>query len=413
MRCGTMKYLITKKQYQIISEALGVPDSILDAAEEFYDIFSEKINTITTKKDKYSFRGDVDITLGGKTKIMIDKYSLDIEIVEIEDFDDTAKISSMGMMKSFRFDREIFMKRVLPSNNAEFSMKFVVNPNWEPRELYNEFVQSKDDNISALAHELKHKYDNQVKEIGLLGVEAEYAGIKRVPNFNIPIIDNKFKYYLYFTDVAENLVRATEIASQIKSKDIPQSEFIDFLKKNETFRTLVEIRNFTFEDFISGIKQNMDVVDEIMVYIKKDPNNMSEIEKITDLLKLLYINIGSSKMEMFNDYIKEPMDDLFGLFSLFGGQISKKEKNVNEIREKFYKHVSKYENRPLDFFKDEFKKFHIVANQMIRKLSKLYAMTHNKTTNESILNWELHLKTMDKKYGKKKIVTEINYKKKL
>ena len=35
------------KQYNLISEALGVPDNILDAAEEFYNIFGPELKAVT------------------------------------------------------------------------------------------------------------------------------------------------------------------------------------------------------------------------------------------------------------------------------------------------------------------------------------------------------------------------------
>ena len=41
---------------------------------------------------------------------------------------------------------------------------------------------------------------------------------------------------------------------------------------------------------------------------------------------------------------------------------------------------------------------------MIKKIGKLYDMAADKEqTNESIINWDLHQKMMEKKYGKKKI----------
>ncbi len=94
-----------------------------------------------------------------------------------------------------------------------------------------------------------------------------------------------------------------------------------------------------------------------------------------------------------------PMGGLFELFNLFGGSTPKNEENVEEIIKKFYKYITRYKKRPLDFFKDEIGRFHFVADKTIKKLSKLYALTHKPQTNESIINWELHMKLMEKKYG--------------
>ena len=81
-----------------------------------------------------------------------------------------------------------------------------------------------------------------------------------------------------------------------------------------------------------------------------------------------------------------------------------------QAHKNFFNHVSKFVGRPTDFIKFEVNRFRDVADKTIRKLSKLYAITHKNQTNESIINWDLHMKLMDKKYGKRKIDTKIiNY----
>jgi hypothetical protein len=67
-----MKIIVTKEQHNIIKEALGVPDSILDAAEELYDVFADNLKSITDKESSYEFRDDIDVVLGDKKKITMD-----------------------------------------------------------------------------------------------------------------------------------------------------------------------------------------------------------------------------------------------------------------------------------------------------------------------------------------------------
>ena len=81
-----MKIIVTKEQHKIIKEALGVPDSILDAAEELYDMFADNLKSITDKESSYEFRDDIDVVLGDKKKITIDEYTLEVEIEEVDDF---------------------------------------------------------------------------------------------------------------------------------------------------------------------------------------------------------------------------------------------------------------------------------------------------------------------------------------
>lgn len=398
-----MKYIISKEQYNLISEALGVPDSILGAAEELYDIFLKDLSSITKKSNKYQFAGKIDVILGDKKKVVLNGYELDVEVTNIDEFEGPPQIGTMGMSQNIVFDKKIMMKKIDESNVAEFSISFIAGDEWEPHQLYEYFSKDRDFQVSVLAHELKHKYDKQANLIGLIGPDAEYHALRSVPKFGIDVIDNKFMYYLYYTQLAEDLVRTTEVASRIKSKNISQSEFIDFLRKNETFQTLVEIKNFTLEKFINGIMKEMTKVDEIIRMFGDDPNVMDTTDKVREILNLVQINLINQKIDTFNEFVGSPTTNIMNMFRMFGGNVPKEYEEVEKVKENFYNYVTKFEGRPLDFFKQEFNRFNTVSNKTIRKLSKLYAMTHKKPTNESIINWNLHMKLMEKKYGKKKI----------
>ena len=82
-------------------------------------------------------------------------------------------------------------------------------------------------------------------------------------------------------------------------------------------------------------------------------------------------------------------------------------KKTNEIRQKFFNYAIKYQKNPTKFFEDEFENFNFVANKMLKKISKLYAMAKDdEQVSESIINWELHQQIIEKKYGKRKIETK-------
>lgn len=384
-----MNYIISNQQYKLITEALGVPESILDAAEDFYDIFLDKIKSIKTKKNQYDFQGYVDITLGDKDKIYIRQYDLLIEVNQIDEFKDSPKIYSMGMNQSFTFDRNIMMKKTSYSTEAEFIISFAVGTKWKPQELYEEFLKNREDNISSLAHELKHKYDKQIKKIDLIGKEAEYAGVQKSPRFQIDVIDRQFLHYLYYTDIAESLVRPTEVASRLRSRNISQEEFREFLSNDRTFKDLIKIKNFTFNDLREGILKEMDRVDQLIRFMNQNPETMTDDEKVEKILTLVYINLTNTKFNQFDQMITNPMEGLFGLFSAFGSLLTPEQIKVDKLREKFYNYLLRYKNNPIEYFKAEIEKFHYVANQMIKKLGKLYAMTSKKVF-ESIIDWDLN-----------------------
>jgi hypothetical protein len=414
-----MKIIITENQLKFINEALGVPENILDAAEVLFDIVSNNIKSINRKENEYEFSGELDFELGGKKKIVIDSYELHVEVEELDGYDGEVMITSMGMGQSFKFDREVMMKRIEPSSTAEVSITYGVSGEWEPHELYDTLMKERVLHLSSIAHELKHKYDKQAKELDLIGRDAEYAATQRRSTFGIPVIDHKFFRYMYYTSIAENLVRTTEIASKLKSKNITKSQFKEFLEGNRVYKELLEIKNFTFDNLIEGMREQMNRVDALLDHIGEDPESMSENEKIDMVLHLVYVNMVNMRMGTFMEMISDKGDSVRDFLMQLTGQVPSflkdedEEKKMDKLRDKFFNYVTKFKDNPTQFFKDECEKFNYVSTKMLKKISKLYALAKDDDeVNESIINWELHQQLLEKKYGKRKIETEIKFKKK-
>ena len=413
-----MKIIITESQLKFINEALGVPDSILTAAEEMFDIVVNDVKSIDEKEDTYAFSGDLDFELGDKKKIVIDGYELTVNVEELDGYDGNVLIMSMGMGQSFNFDREVMMKRIEPSTTAEIEITFGVSENWEPHELYDTIMKERVKYLSSIAHELKHKYDKQAKELDLVGRDAEYTATQRMSTFGIPVIDHKFFRYMYYISIAENLVRTTEVASELKSKNITKSQFKEFLENNNVYKEFIEIKNFTFNSLIEGMKEQMNRVDALLEYIGADPENMSENEKIDEVLNLVYVNLVNLRMGIFNDMISDKADEIRNFLKLMSKNVPSfmedddKEK-MDNLRSKFLNYLIKFQNDPTGFFEAECEKFNYISTKMLKKISKLYAMAKDdeQPVSESIINWELHQKLMEKKYGKRKIETEFKFKK--
>ncbi len=411
-----MQIIISESQLNYINEALGVPDYILDAAEMLYDVVERDIKSINKIENEYNFDGKIDFVLGNKKKIKIDSYELKVNIEEIEDEEGVLDIISMGMGGSFGFNRNVYMKENEPSSTLELTITFAVGETWEPEGLIKKMEEEKDEQVASLAHEIKHKYDKQSKKFGLIGADAEYQATQRRGTFGIPVIDRVFFRYLYYISGIENLVRPTEVASLMRSKGITKSNFMEFLKNNRVFTELVEIKNFTFNDFISKLKEQGVRMDALIDHVGEDPSNMSIDEKINRVLEVTYIDLVNNKMEMFVRMTEHAMDD----FLKFGAQLGILPPNAEErleelqktnmIRQKFMNYVMKYEKNPTKFFEDEFEKFNYVSNKMLKKIGKLYDMAKDDVpVSESIINWELHQKVREQKYGKRNIQTKYNF----
>ena len=408
-----MKIIITESQLNLINEALGVPNNILDAADMLYDIVERDIKSIRDIQDEYNFDGELEFELGDKKKIKIDSYTLTVKIEEIEDEEGVLDIVSMGMGGAFGFNRDVYMKENEPSTILGLTITFAVGENWKPEGLIEKMEEDKDEHVASLAHEIKHKYDKQSKQFGLIGQDAEYQATQRRGIFGIPVIDRVFFRYLYYISGIENLVRPTEVAYKLKRKNITKSQFKEFLENNVVYKELVEIKNFTFEDFINQLKESEDRLDALIEHIGDDPSDMTIDEKIKIVLEVSYIDLVNNRMQMFMTMTEHGMDDVIKFGTQLGILPPELEGNLegiqktDAIRQKFLKYVMKYEKNPTKFFEDEIENFQYVANKMLKKISKLYGMAKDdEQVSESIINWELHQQIMEKKYGKRKIETK-------
>ncbi len=411
-----MKIIITENQLKFINEALGVPDNILDAAEMLYDIVERDIKSIDSVEEEYEFDGEIQLELGDKHKVMIDSYELKVKIEEIEDQEGVLDIISMGMAGGFGFNRDVYMKETEPSTTLELTITFAVGENWEPEGLIQKMEEDRVEHIASLAHEIKHKYDKQSKKFGLIGPDALYQATQRRGNFGIPVLDRVFFRYMYYIHGIENLVRPVEVASLMKSKNITKSQFREFIENSRVYRELVEIKNFTFEDFINQLKENEDRLDALIAHIDEDPSEMTLDEKINRVLEVAYIDLVNNRMEMFVKMTEHGMDDMLKFAAPLGmlpphfnDKIKQLEK-TDEIRQKFLSYVMKYQKNPTKFFEDEIENFQYIANKMIKKISKVYALAKDdEPVSESIINWELHQKVREQKYGTPKIHTKYNF----
>jgi len=409
-----MKIIITENQLKLIKEAVGVPEGILKAGEELYDIVLDVLKSINENEIEYEFEiHDKELQI---SDITIDNITIFVEIHENEDYDGKPIIASMGVSNEFTFDDAILMQISSVNKELRLHINFVTGEMWEPEEILETFQEDEVHTVSVMAHELKHKYDRTKKTKGFVGDIADYqAYASGRLNFGVPIL-NKFMRYSYFIQMAENLVRPTEISSRMLKKGITKEQFYDFITNDITYKELQEIRNFSFDYLIENLYNEMDTIDRLLEHAGME-TNIDDETKIKMVLSLVYINLVNAKVDTFDNYFysqQERIDNMFGglMAQLFGGG-KKINPDKERVREKFINHVSKYQNREMDFFKDECERFNYVATKLMKKISKIYSLIpdEKEQTNESILNWDLHQKLMEKKYGKRPIQTSYNFKK--
>jgi len=409
-----MKIILTENQYKILNEALGVPEGILDAASDLYEIVMYFIKGIYDKREEYVFNRSVDLTIAD---YHINSLDLHVMVEHIPEYEGKPEIAGMGMGQNFTYNKKVQLKVQILDKEIELHITFIVGDEWETEDLYERFIRDRVETESTLAHELKHKYDKQKKQTDLMGRDAEYQTYSKGNlRFGIPEIDQKFMRYNYFMQAAESLVRPTELSSRMRQMKITKSQFLNFLKEDKAFKEIMDIRDYSFEKLVDGLKEQMDRVDALLDHLGQYDENMSENRKIEIVLHLLYLNLVNNTIEYFDKMTSTPFDAIKSLFNqTFGGGmlgVDEDEENLNKVRQKFINYLTKYEKNPIMFFKDRCEQLSYDANKIIKRLGKLYAMAEDdQPMNESILNWELHQKLMEKKYGRRKIETEFKFKK--
>jgi len=375
-----MKIIISEKQYGQLKEVLGVPDNILEVSEKFYEIFLGHLKSIKDKSDDYNFRGDLSesIVLGGKKLINIDDYELEVKVVEVDTFSERPQIASMGIRHSFLFDTKTMMRKVDESRTAEFSMTFIAPPDWRPEELAQEFIRNREEYVSSLSHEIKHKYDKQVKKIGLLGDDSDYTAIQKLRGSGVDTLDRTFLFYMYFMHGVESLVRPTEIASRMRTRNTTKSQFKDFLMDTQVYKNLVDIRDFSFEKFVNILKDDMSEIEEVINSVNIDYSDMSDKEKIINFLEIIFFSLGNIRIKDFKNFMEGPMGGVLSFLQYIkGGNDTDIEKKKEQVFNKYKNTVVKYQNNPVEYFKYEIERMSREANDVLKKLGKLYALAKN------------------------------------
>jgi hypothetical protein len=364
---------------EVLLEALGVPEGILDSAESMYKQLLKYI----------SDEGDIDaddenyyIRLDGPFKIneyKIKSINLRLTFI-ITDSVDTITLASMGFSSKVKLDNTTLT--LIDNNdrkNLEMSINIATPHTITFSEVYEFINNKKKETISSFAHELKHSYDSIKRPSESIKDRSQYAAYTSI-GFGIEPIDS-FIFSLYYTTVIESLVRPTEVMSLLKQNKVKRKNFIDFLLNNETYKTLKKINDFSLDKLLMELSQEMPAINKVLKRFKELGKYKTDEEKIDRILYLTYINLSNEMGGSFQSALaSNPFEGFFGYA----------DQRKNLMFNDFVKEITKFNDNPRGFFEYQEKRFKFVSSEMMKKLSKLYAMLPE--DKKSIKNWDLHQK---------------------
>ena len=374
----------------VINEAVGVPDNITNVAQTLYNKLIEKFDRLISSGYDLNDLENETLTIG------IDDKVGDIEIDSVDiifKFITNEKLSPIAyqnkvLARLSSDDLSMVYKEF--ENEVELQLIFEISPETTITDLKDYFISEKNDVVSTFSHELKHTYDHTKRTKSNLKRKAEYQVFSE-RGFGIRPVDRVIKS-LYYTTAIENLVRPSEIYSRMESSRINKEQFYDFFMNDSTIKHLIEIRDYNFDLFIGDMRKYIDDCEGFLRKVGEYDESMSEDEVISRVLELVYINLINWKTDVLQEYLQigstqDMIDEL-----LFGKDRVKEKVN---FLSGYQKSLSKYEDDPIEFYKNEIDHSSSVASKMVKKLSKLFSLD-KESKEDSIIDFEKYQKLYKK-----------------
>ena len=383
---------ISKDIKNLLSEALGVPDNLVNLASTLYSALVDRIPNNGTFDN---LQNEV-FEFGGKFNIADYKFKGVKFILELHENDDI-DILGLSTRNLSRVTKKFKIKTKVNHGVLDISMVFAVPKNVKGKDLKKFLIDSKVEIVGSISHELKHYYDNFVKPKGPMRDRAKYESLTRNKFASITPL-NLFLHHSYFVHRIENLVRASEFAGALEAGEVTKEGFLEFLRNHSVYQKLKEIQNFTYEGLRQSLLEDMPEIKDVFTHNGIDYDGLTDDEIVDRTLEVFLNNLQQWEAETVERRLTDsPMESLLG----FRG----------DKRKFFIKYLNSMKPHGENFkqyFENEEKKFKFVTTNMIKKIAKLYDMAKD-VKNESIINWELWHKL---KGTNSKIVTESKYFKK-
>jgi len=368
-----MKILITEEQYERLSgemeEALGVPEGILEAGEEIYDLILQELNEFNGDIDdlnKDGFEIDKEFTVGGHT---FNKIRVKFDIEEHPQAKN-ADMAGMSSENESELDDTLVLRSVRDPQIVIIGFKFFIEPGKEIDVIKNYLKRHRNEDIPSLSHEIKHAFRDVKQKGDKLSSRASYMSNQFLrDSFGfIPEI-REFAYNSYFIHAVENVVRPTEMASEMRMNNVSRKEFLKFFLNTEIVKRLKEIQNFSYDELKEKLlsEENIKNIKELFDAIDDDYEGKTDEEILGRFLRLYLVNITNKKNEIVNRLLTSNVfEQMFGF-----------EGDKDKFFRKYVAQTTKFKDNYDAYFRNEEQYFHRVATMMIKKLAKLYAMAKN------------------------------------
>lgn len=355
---------------------MGVPENIVESATKLYELIIDEFIKIDSEHDLGEIaavmpNGPIEFQLTIPIKIVISDLefsSVDFNIsVYLSPKYKNVDVISWGVSVPPTSESEY---RIIHDKSLVDSLNLLVNFISDSSNKVSDIVaylkSERSKTIGILSHELKHVYDKYKIGYQLLPDLVDYQTFAS-HRTGFDDID-KFIYFVYVVSHAENLVRPSEIAGQIKSSDITKSEFKEFLEGNRLYKELLEIKYWSYNklksDLMEDIKNIRDRFDGI-------PEGETDVDVMDVVLRSSYESIVDvSSNNMIN------ILDLDNGIKILMGKI--KDEDIDFYNSYISKRIFKNADEFFLFWQE---KLNFESTKMIKKIAKLYDMCKDDNVN--------------------------------
>lgn len=387
------------KEYVLLREKLGIVENADIEAEKIYEIVKDKMERVPyyyvykslislekkKKETKIKFKGNISdykLNLSGEE---YEGLNLDLEFQQSPAiFNPMNNGKLLGLYTQFgqiekrkRDKRERVFSGKNPQGDIDITIRIGINTHSFmhdvlKNEMKNEqranfliktivlknFEENEQDYISSISHELAHNlvFKKRKEKGTTMRSSLDYTSFM-FTKFPIQAIESII-YNMYFIHSTERHVYPTEIYSVAKQMGIEKKNFINFLKDNRIYKNLSNIKEDTYEKFISRLKSQIKDIDNLLNAVGMNSDEMNEDEKINSVINVAY-RIILSNMEQRGNYIK----------NIIGNA-----ENVEDFDDSLKKELRPYQTNPENFFKKKIASMSRVADNEIKRISKIYEM---------------------------------------
>lgn len=366
-----MKIVISEKQYlrlkeAELEEAVGVPEYIISTAQKLYEKLLKRLKkyqgTIEElENDKLEIEGKFPIS-----DITVKKIIVDFSIVKLPPPQEREIAGAQHHSVSKLLDKFVF-KSV--NKKTEIKMGFIVAVTEQDSvsDIYDLFEERREQMIPTIAHELKHAFFEKKSKYENLYKRADYS-VRTDMNIGFLEPLNDFFYDSYYIHAIENVVRPTELATQMELKGITREKFLEFFNNSEIVQKLKKIREFTYEGMREELLRYTGVIKPFLEKIGADTEGKDDEELVDEVLRIALVNFINRRGDKMKDILTTNfVEQMFG----FRGD---KEK----FFDRYINYIMKFGQDFESFFKSEEKKLRNTADSVLKKLAKLYSLAkHN------------------------------------